>query len=553
MLALRFRFPAGRYHATPWGRNVNEADVAWPPEPWRILRALIAAYWCKGDRERWPETALARLIDALADMPPSYAVPEGAVHVHTRHYMPQGRGNPKLVFDAFLRLRNCAQLVVVWPSVTLDVQLYGLVADLASAVGYIGRAESWTECEALDYWKGVTNCGPKEDGFAGVAVRLLAPLSASAYATERERLIREERRRVSSHATKPQSEKALDRAIAKTFVSKRSGLDTMPEQLLDALSLDTADWQGCGWSRPPAAREVLYARAENAGAIVAPAISARRTRAREGRSPTVARFILAGRPRPRIEDTVKIAELMRLAALSKFGWERDVSSDRLVPRAPAEISGRGIDGKPLRDDPSHAHAFWLPEDADSDGLIDHVSVFIAGGMASGVRAKLDQITRLWLESRPRLEGESDVASAEEWRLALEGFGQPSDFDDSPIFGRSTRWRSATPFLAAGHLKDPGYPGYERELRRLFNRIGMDSRFGFDAGDVSITGLQEIMAGGMLKRALHFHRFRSRRRGKQPDTAGALVEVVFPVPVDGPLALGFASHFGLGLFVRDGMP
>jgi CRISPR-associated protein Csb2 len=42
MLALAFTFPAGRYHATPWGRHVNEADVAWPPEPWRILRTLVA-------------------------------------------------------------------------------------------------------------------------------------------------------------------------------------------------------------------------------------------------------------------------------------------------------------------------------------------------------------------------------------------------------------------------------------------------------------------------------------------------------------------------------
>ena len=72
MFALRFRFPAGRYHATPWGRNVNEADVAWPPEPWRLLRALIAAYWRKGDHARWPEEVLAHLIDALAETPPEY-------------------------------------------------------------------------------------------------------------------------------------------------------------------------------------------------------------------------------------------------------------------------------------------------------------------------------------------------------------------------------------------------------------------------------------------------------------------------------------------------
>ena len=25
--------------------------LAWPPEPWRLLRALIATHWRKGDRK----------------------------------------------------------------------------------------------------------------------------------------------------------------------------------------------------------------------------------------------------------------------------------------------------------------------------------------------------------------------------------------------------------------------------------------------------------------------------------------------------------------------
>ena len=75
MFALAFRFPAGRYHATPWGRNVNEADIAWPPEPWRLLRALIATYWRKGDRARWSADDLARLIDTLAQTLPEYQLP----------------------------------------------------------------------------------------------------------------------------------------------------------------------------------------------------------------------------------------------------------------------------------------------------------------------------------------------------------------------------------------------------------------------------------------------------------------------------------------------
>src|SRR5256885_1933897 len=117
MFALAFRFPAGRYHATPWGRNVNEADVAWPPEPWRILRALIATWWRKGDRAAWSEGDLAALIEALAETLPIYELPENTVHTHTRHYMPigeikKGRENTTLVFDAFVRLPADSAMVI---------------------------------------------------------------------------------------------------------------------------------------------------------------------------------------------------------------------------------------------------------------------------------------------------------------------------------------------------------------------------------------------------------------------------------------------------------
>ena len=123
MFALAFRFPAGRYHATPWGRNVNEADIAWPPEPWRLLRALVAAYWRKGDHERWPPEALGRLIDALAETLPVYRLPTGGIHAHTRHYMPQARGKTTLIFDAFVRIPEQGSIIAAWPGVTLDAEL----------------------------------------------------------------------------------------------------------------------------------------------------------------------------------------------------------------------------------------------------------------------------------------------------------------------------------------------------------------------------------------------------------------------------------------------
>lgn len=548
MFALTFRFPARRYHATPWGRNVNEADVAWPPEPWRLLRTLIANYWRKGDHERWTRVTLGHLIDALAETLPVYQLPEGAVHAHTRHYMPQARGSTTLVVDAFAGMTEEAALVTAWPKVTLDAEVFSLAADLADAISYLGRAESWTECQALDKWVGHPNCGPVEAGFQGDTIRLLAPLPPTEYANERERLIADEQGRIRSSATKPISTRKLEAEVAKAFRSKASGLDTIPEGLVDALALDTADHQDRGWHRPPASREVLYARDERAGLVVTPRARRPRVGSRSDtvNLPTVARYLLAGRPRPRVEDTIKIGELMRLAALSKFGWHLDPSSGRRVPKAPWQISGRDSEGRPLRD-AVHRHAFWLPEDADSDGLIDHVSVFIPDGLDSDIQEKLDRITRLWVKRKRLADDEDvDVPGTMEWRLALEGFGTTDDFaEGTTIFGRSTQWRSATPFLAAGHLKSERHAG---EFRRLTKRTGLDERHGFDAGRVDIQELEDINIGGVTRRALHFHRFRSTKMERQHDTSGALLEVTFPRPVNGPIAMGFGSHFGLGLFV-----
>ena len=549
MFALAFRFPAGHYHATPWGRNVNEADVAWPPEPWRLLRALIAAYWRKADRARWSEIDLARLIDTLAGTLPEYSLPAGAIHAHTRHYMPTGtldKGRPKttLVFDAFLRLPQGSSIVASWPRVTLETGPFAFAADLARAIGYLGRAESWTECEALAEWDGQVNCRLLDGSPAGDPVRLLAARTPDAYSTERQRILNDMKRQIQAKAERTPTQRKVDAKVDKVLRSKGRQAHTLPERLVDALALDTADYQDRGWSRPPAAREVVYARAPEAAPRTA-ARAARRFHASRtaGDLPTVARFLLAGRPLPRLEDAVRIGELLRRAALAQFDWRRDAAKDRWIPLAPGEVSGRDADGKPLQD-PSHRHAFWLPEDADGDGWIDHVSVYVAGGMNRAVQTALDRITRLWLAPKQTSEEvDAEPGGVKEWRLALEGFGQPADFaGDARIFGASRRWRSVTPFLASGHLKAAGYPG---EVRRLLKRRGRAT----DA--VEVTSREEIDVGGTARRPVHFHRFRSRGREAQPDAGGAFLTIRFPRPIAGPLALGYGSHFGLGLFAPDG--
>lgn len=120
MLALSMRFPAGRYHATPWGRHVNEGAVAWPPEPWRVLRSLLATWHHKvAPLGRYDEDTLRRLIERLSEQLPEYHLPT-ASHSHTRHYMPQfASGKTSLVLDAFVSVHRDDPLFMSWPGLDL--------------------------------------------------------------------------------------------------------------------------------------------------------------------------------------------------------------------------------------------------------------------------------------------------------------------------------------------------------------------------------------------------------------------------------------------------
>ena len=528
MICLRFTFPHGRYHATPWGRHVNEGAVAWPPEPYRILRALIATWHRKADRETHPYEQLSELVDRLSEADPVFQLPE-AVHAHTRHYMPQKRGSSdtKLVLDAFLRIEARDALTAAW-----DIELgdgpFALFDHLASQMHYLGRAESIVIAEAHRETPGAfaPNAAPRGLGVrpSGLdPIDLLAPIRATAWAKEGQNLLM-----LNTDKPKSQSRKAFEK--------------TIPEPLVEALSVDTGDIQAAKWNAPPAGRLVLYDRPPLSPT---PRRTARRPRAEPAR-PTVARFVLAGKPRPHVFETIRIAETMRLAAMSKWGWAE--TGGKKAPKAPAIISGRDDCGKPLRDE-EHSHAFWLPEDADRDGLIDHVIVFAKAGFDRTVQGRLDCLRSLWIEhGAPDEEGER---GRKEWRLALEGFGTREDFEsDSALLKSSTVWESATPYLRPWH-GPRGFEETETQIRReLSKRLLRDGRAVRIEPILNAAGQPcyiPVASDKPPEPVVKFHRVRARRGLDQPDAFGASLRLSFDEPIAGPLALGFGAHFGLGLF------
>lgn len=523
MIAISFTFPARRYHATPWGRHANEADVAWPPEPVRILRALIATWWRKADRDRFPKPLLNSLVDELAAEPPVFRLPD-AVHAHIRTYMPTPT-EKKLVYDAFLRFGEDREVIVAWPGVTLAPELQALAEHLLERIGYLGRAESWAEGCLVPGWDGVFNAWPHVADAATsenvVPVDVATPLTPAAWRAVREHLAG---------------------TLDDTKKSKRIVAATLPEILAEALAVDTSEWQRAGWSSPPPLQKLVYDRPP----LDPPPTRRSRPRfvsqSQPGRQ-EVARFVLAGRPQPRIEQTLMIAEILRWALMSGAG----------VP--PVEFSGRDENG-PLRDDPSHGHAFYLPEDADSDGLIDHLTIYCRLGFSTEARRRLDRLTRLWWE-HGRAD-DDDERGRKEWRVALESVAVPADFANaSRLLRCASIWEAVTPCLKSRF--DKRRPKTFEALVETY-RVQLLTEWQNRYPDKPVPSIEPMIdpgrpghfaaplgPGGNLRGTLAFARTRAGRGGRQPDVTGGFFRLVFDRPVEGPIALGWGAHFGLGLF------
>lgn len=501
MLAIGFRFPAGRYHATPWGRHVNEADVEWPPSPWRVLRSLIATWHRKGNSGGQTDERMNRLVEALAQALPSYVLPR-ASRAHSRHYVPVREGKkdkPVLIFDAFVKVNPEDEIVMVWPeSVSLGDDQLALLDELLAKIGFLGRAESWVEARRIPGWNGEPNCVAgelsidPETGESREPVSIICPVPPAEYENWRQGVV---------------AEYGLE--AKKLNKNQKALVRTLPERLVDAMRLDTGDIHSAGWSLPPGGRFVVYQRPYNC--FVPERRPQRRASARRN-SITTVRLALSGRPLPRIKDAVKLGELVRSAAMSQ--------SERMNGTAgiPPVISGHDM--------PSgnrHAHAFYLPE--CHEGRISHVLVHAEAGLDGQPLRALDRITRIWLPN------------GGEWQVLLESFGNWTDFQGHAYLERAAVWQSVTPYL---------HPWFQKRNFTIEDQIRRECR---ERGlpEPRIEQIDAIKIKGRERRPIHFYRFRDKRNITQPDTKGSFWRLTFPEPVRGPIALGFGCHYGLGMF------
>jgi CRISPR-associated protein Csb2 len=315
---IELKFPAHRFHATPWGRHVNEGAVEWPPSPYRLVRALYDAW--KRKHAEVPEVAIEELLRGLAVEAPCYRLPL-ATASHTRSYLNSNTLDPtekSLIFDAFVAMSPGASLYVTWPSLHLAAAQSELLGRLLRSLNYVGRSESWIDARLYD---GIPEegirCEPMmESGESGDMVPVACPVPADGYTEKR--------------------------------------------PWLDALAYSTAEFQKDRRSLPPAMRMVPYVRPGNAVLTRVPKPS----RTHVGVQAVM--LSLNATVLPLVTATVEVAEQVRVRLM---GIHKLLIGD--ARRVSPKFSGKTPDGEPLKD---HQHAFILPL-GNGRGRIDRVLLF----------------------------------------------------------------------------------------------------------------------------------------------------------------------------------
>jgi len=526
-------FPSGRYHATPWGRHVNEGVGEWPPSPWRLLRALAASWlWRCPELERSQDAPFVGALRQLAQTPPVLVVPP-ATRGHTRHYMPWHKtwtpedplASTTLVFDAFVALDPAAEVRFVWPDAHLsEVELASLQL-AATRLAYLGRAESVCSATARENGQ-MTERGPRKyectwvDPGTGEVGPAAAPVPG---ATRMPSLV----------ADSWHPDPALRWDGWAFGEGKRVPLPVLRWNLL----AETALIRDQGWNAMPGAREVHYF---VPGEALAPPPTRPRLHRSQHSKCEVARYVIGGPVLPRDLETVYVGEIARRYLQGLYGRQYDGR------RSPV-FSGRDeFTGAPLTD--GHRHAFFLPADEDGDGRLDHLTVYAEAGFDAAEVAAIDRLKSMHGPGGSALQ------------LLLVGLGtrqQMAADGTLPLIGPSTRWQSVTPFVATRHYKRRGaqrdqcspeeFPSValrEELLRRGYPEpvaIERLPRYMVATGATSTTRKSS-------RSWLEFRRERVWGNGRRGGHPGAGFIVDFAEPVTGPLALGYGCHFGLGLFV-----
>ncbi len=524
MLTISLTFLTGRYHATDSAHHVNEGVVDWPPSPWRICRSLIATWFFKA-QDVAAESVLRSLVIKLSEKLPCYRLPD-AVGGHSRHYMPTIIGSKESktkIFDTFVHVAPEQAIEVFW-DVDLSSEEKQLLDYLLINMNYFGRAESLVDARLSENGDvpqananpvliGTDSTEAKEkDKNETEIIRVLAPMLPFAF----QEWLKSQKPEVDATAKKPKAKR------------KKRVIDDITD-IYDAMLVETAALKNEGWNQAIGSRWVEYARLSKAfGKRIQ---NKKKSNSQQAEAVTVARFAIFSKVAPGITEALSLGERVHQALVK-------ISDGNRV------FTGCDDNGKKLESN-EHRHAYILSEASEPRAEVKFISVFAKGGFDSDAQRALQDLRKTW-------DYDGRIV-----QFVLLGMGKEEDFcsekmNGANIFGTSKRWVSHTPFVPTRHQKKkPGAFGFsqgspEDDLLRLLKLERMLSEEIILSAKVK--RLEKVCVGMRKIPCLKFQRIRQLGDGASAGNMGYAFEIEFKEPVSGPIAVGYGSHFGLGLFV-----
>jgi len=325
MLTIRLKFPGGRYHATPWGRHVNEAVPEWPPSPYRLVRALYDVW--KRKCPDWTPERVEPLLAALGSEAPRFLLPVAGAS-HTRSYLHKNTEDPAgktLIFDGFVAVHPDSDVLMHWPTAELNATQHADLETLLRLLNFLGRSESWVIAELTDEARD-WNCAPATEADGdGELVEVACPTSKREYT--------------------------------------RARMRGAPKSWLDALTYSTTQMLRAKVSEPPAMRRVPYVRDERA--LEPPPVHTEWSQPEEV---TAVLYSLSGPVLPRLKAAAEVAEQVRRRLMGQHKRLMREDSSLVSPK----FSGHDRAGNALT---GHQHCFILPFSERQWGHIDRVLVW----------------------------------------------------------------------------------------------------------------------------------------------------------------------------------
>lgn len=450
---------------------------------------------------------------------------------HTRHYMPIGGLNSSgvektsLVFDTWADT-NHESVIVDWDCI-LTAAESEMLKQLAESLAYLGRSESWVDVTVIDTDDVVPNTIPFNDldvlESGQEQIQVLVPTSPERYA---EWYTRKKNEIFDRHPLPEGKVKPTSKAYKDAVSARQKALDAYPTDLIDCLTKDTSWWKERRWAQPPGSQLSLYSRPANGMNVSPPA------RPTLPKVPAVNAMLISISTRsenrsalPPVSRTLPQAEILHRQLVGAFF--------RKFKRNCPALTGCDERGTPLRN--SHQHTHILPLDLDQDGHLDHILIHAPMGLESDAQFAIRAIRKTYAKKSPELQ------------LAVAGVGTAEELlansSTSIVSNQSRTWKSVTPFV----------------LPRFQKKSGKNSLVGQVQAELESRGLPLAASVEILReQTLAFRHFIRVRRGGMsppipPADCGFALRIAFNEPLcvsKLPLSLGYASHFGLGVFCAD---